>query len=160
MPAKGCFLGFVFGLPDGLTGSGCLLVGVVEAALAAPLRQYFLFGNPFSGAVQQVDLVEAGFLTKLHGLDPQVPEHRGCAAMLHALLPVTGLFHMGLAGNLPDPDTADDNVNVDIPAPLCPSGWAQNNGGMTRKVFLAELQAKGLGFSGSVRCPRHPAGRN
>src|SRR5699024_4729564 len=146
LPTKGRFLGFIFGLPDGLTGSGCLLVGILEAALAAPLRPVFLFGNPFAGAVQQVDLVEAGLLAKLHGLDPQVPEHRGGTAMLHALLPLTGLFHIGLPRDSPYSDAADDNVNVDIPSSVVPVRVGADNGGMTRKVFLAELQAKGLGF--------------
>ena len=146
MPAKGRFLGFIFGLPDGLTGSSCLLVGVVEAALAAPLRPVFLFGNPFAGAVQQVDLVEAGFLAKLHGLDPQVPEHRGGTAVLHALLPVTGLVHIGLPRDGPYSDAADDNVNVDIPSSVVPVGVGADDGGMTWKVFLAELQAKSLGL--------------
>src|SRR5699024_4332386 len=99
LPPKGCLLGFEFGLPDGLAGSGCLLVGVVEAALAAPLRPVFPFCNPFAGVVQQVDLVESGPLAKLHGLDPNVPEHRGGTAVLHALLPVAGLFHIRLARN-------------------------------------------------------------
>ena len=144
LPAKGRFLGFIFGLPDRLTGSGCLLVGILEAALAAPLRPVFLFGNPFAGAVQQVDLVESGLLAKLHGLDPQVPEHRGSAAVLHAFLPVTGLFHIGLPRDGPYSDAADDNVNVDIASSIVSVGVGADDGGMTRKVFLAELQAKGL----------------
>jgi len=53
---------------------------------------------------------------------------------------------MGLAGNLPDPDTADDNVNVDIPSSVVPVGVGADDGGMTWKVFLAELQAKSLGL--------------
>ena len=146
LPPKGRFLGFIFGLPDRLTGSRCLLVGVVEAALAAPLCPVFLFGNPFAGAVQQVDLVETGLLAKLHGLDPKVPEHRGGAAVLHALLPVAGLFHIGLSRDRPHPDAADDNVYVNIPSSVVPVGVGADNGGMTRKVFLAELQAKGLGL--------------
>src|SRR5699024_1925658 len=71
LPPKGCLLGFKFGLPDGLAGSGCLLVGIVKAALAAPLRPVFPFCNPFAGAVQQVDLVESGPLAQLHGFDPK-----------------------------------------------------------------------------------------
>lgn len=144
LPAKDRFLSFIVGLPDGLTGSGCLLVGVVEAALATPLRPVFPFCNPFAGAVQQVDLVESGPLAKFHGLDPKVPEHRGGAAMLHALLPVTGLVHIGLPRDGPYSDAADDNVNVDIPSSVVSVGVGADNGGMTRKVFLAELQAKGL----------------
>ena len=57
-----------------------------------------------------------------------------------------GRFHIRLAGNLPDPDAANDDVNVDIPSSVVPVGVGADNGGMTRKVFLAELQAKGLGL--------------
>lgn len=89
---------------------------------------------------------KSGLLAKLHGLDPQVPEHRGGAAVLHALLPVTGLFHIGLPRDGPYSDAAYDNVNMDIPSSVVPIGVGADDGGMTRKVFLAELQAKGLGL--------------
>src|SRR5699024_5073182 len=97
-------------------------------------------------AVQQVDLVESGPLAKLHGLDPKVPEHRGGAAVLHALLPVTGLFHIGLARDRPHPDAANDDVNVDVSGSVVPVGVSADNSGMTRKIFLTELQAKSLGL--------------
>src|SRR5699024_3668166 len=58
----------------------------------------------------------------------------------------TGLFHIGLPRDSPYSDAADDNVNVDIPSSVVPVRVGADNGGMTRKVFLAELQAKGLGF--------------
>ena len=75
-----------------------------------------------------------------------MPKHRGGAAVLHTFLPVTGLFHIGLPRDGPYSDAADDNVNVDIASSVVPIGVGADNGGMTWKVFLAELQAKGLGL--------------
>src|SRR5699024_657460 len=47
--AQDGFLGFVFGLPDGQAGSCVLGVGVVEAALAAPLRPILPFSDAVAG---------------------------------------------------------------------------------------------------------------
>ena len=37
-------------------------------------------------------------------------------------------------------------MNVDVPGSVVSVGVSADNGGMTWKVFLTELQAKGLGF--------------
>ena len=95
--AQDGFLGFVFGLPDGQAGSCVLGVGVVEAALAAPLRPILPFSDAVAGTFQQVDLVEAGILAKLHDLGTEMPEHSRRTAVLAAFLPVAGLLHVGLA---------------------------------------------------------------
>ena len=88
------FLGLVFGLPDG----SCVLgVGVVEAALAAPLCPILPFGDAVAGTFQQVDLVQPGILAKFHDFSAEVPQHGRRTAVLATLLPVAGFLHVGLA---------------------------------------------------------------
>src|SRR5699024_5505 len=142
--AQDGFLGFVFGLPDGQAGSCVLGVGVVEAALAASLRPILSFGDAVAGTFQQVDLVEASILAKLHDFGAEVPQHGRRTAVLAALLPVTGFLHMGLALDFADPQAANDNVNVDISSSIVAVRVSTDNGRMARKVLLAELQAEGL----------------
>ena len=95
--AQDGFLSLVFGLPDGHAGSGVLGVGVVETALAAPLRPVFPFGDAVGGTFQQVDLVQPSALAKLHDFGAEMPQHGRRTAVLAALLPVAGFLHVGLA---------------------------------------------------------------
>src|SRR5699024_4910739 len=112
--AQDGFLSLVFGLPDGQAGSCVPGVGVVEAALAAPLRPIFPFGDAVAGTFQQVDLVQPSALAKLHDFGAEMPQHGRRTAVLAAFLPVAGLFYMGLAFDFSDTQTANDDVNMDI----------------------------------------------
>ena len=138
------FLSLVFGLPDGQAGSCVLSVGIVEAALAAPLRPILPFGNTIAGAFQQVDLVEAGILAKLHDFGAEMPQHGRCTAVLAAFLPVAGLLHVGLAFDFAGPQAANDDVNVDIARTVVTVRVGADNGRVAWKIFLAELQAESL----------------
>ena len=67
------------GLVDGLGGllpfGGKFGVGMVEAALSAPLRPILPLGNMVALGFQQIDLVQVGLLAHLHDSDTEVPEH-------------------------------------------------------------------------------------
>ena len=142
--AQDGFLGFIFALPDGQAGSGVPGVGVVETALAATLRPILPFGDVVAGTFQQVDLVETSVLAKLHDFGAKVPQHSRRTAVLAAFLLVAGLFHMGLAFDLSYPQAADNNVNMDIARTIVAVRVGADDGRVARKIFLAELQAKGL----------------
>ena len=122
-----------FGLIDGLGGllpfGGKFGVGMVEAALSAPLRPILALRNMVALGFQQVDLVQVGLLAHLHDCDTEVPEHGRGAAVLLARFPVARLVHEGLPFHGADTQAANDDVDVGIPAWLCPSGWVQTMAG-------------------------------
>ena len=64
--------------------------------------------------------------------------------MLHALAPVAGLLHIGLALHLSCSDAADHDVDVDVSRMVMSIGVSANDGRMTGEVFFAEFQAKCL----------------
>ena len=64
--------------------------------------------------------------------------------MLHALAPVAGLLHIGLALHFPCSDAADHDVDMDVSRMVVPIRVSADDGGMTGKVFFAEFQAKCL----------------
>lgn len=119
-------------------------VGMVEAALSAPLRPILPLGNMVALGFQQIDLVQVGLLAHLHDSDTEMPEHGGSAAVLLARFPVARLVHEGLPFHGADTQAADDDVDVDIPGTVVTVRVGADDGGMTGKVVLAELQAKGL----------------
>ena len=81
-----------------------------------------------------------------HDCDTQVPHGLGCAGVLHALTPVTRLLHIWLAFHFSCSDAADHDVDVDISRMVVPIRVSADDGGMTGKVFFAELQTEGLRF--------------
>ena len=139
-----------FGLIDGLGGllpfGGKFGVGMVEAALSAPLRPILALRNMVALGFQQIDLVQVGLLAHLHDSDTEVPEHGRSAAVLLARFPVAWLVHEGLPFHGADTQAADDDVDVDVPGTIVTVRVGADDGGMTGKVFFAELQAKGLRF--------------
>ena len=136
------------GLVDGLGGllpfGGKFGVGMVEAALSAPLRPILALRNMVALGFQQVDLVQVGLLAHLHDSDTEVPEHGRSAAVLLARFPVARLVHEGLPFHGADTQAADDDVDVDVPGTVVTVRVGADDGGMTGEIFLAELQAKGL----------------
>ena len=66
--------------------------------------------------------------------------------MLHTLKPVAGLLHIGLALHLSCPDAADHDVDMDVSRMVVSVRVSADDGRMTGKVVLAELQTKGLRF--------------
>ena len=64
--------------------------------------------------------------------------------MLLARFPVAGLVHERLPFHGADTQAADDDVDVDVPGTVVPIRVGADDGGVTGKVVLAELQAKGL----------------
>jgi len=68
----------------------------------------------------------------------------GGAGVLHALAPVAGLLHIGLALHLSCSDAADHDVDVDISRIVVSIRVSADDGRMSGEVVLAELQAKGL----------------
>ena len=137
-----------FGLIDGLGGllpfGGKFGVGMVEAALSAPLRPILALRNMVALGFQQIDLVQIGLLAHLHDSDTEVPEHGRGAAVLLARFPVARLVHEGLPFHGADAQAADDDVDVDVPGTVVTVRVGADDGGMTGEVVLAELQAKGL----------------
>ena len=136
------------GLVDGLGGllpfGGKFGVGMVEAALSAPLRPILALRNMVALGFQQIDLVQVGLLAHLHDCDTEVPEHGRGAAVLLARFPVARLVHEGLPFHGADAQAADDDVDVDVPGTIVTVRVGADDGGMTGKVVLAELQAEGL----------------
>ena len=136
------------GLVDGLGGllpfGGKFGVGMVEAALSAPLRPILALRNMVALGFQQIDLVQVGLLAHFHDSDTEVPEHGRGAAVLLARFPVARLVHEGLPFHGADTQAADDDVDVDIPGTVVAVRVGADDGGMTGEVVLAELQAKGL----------------
>ena len=136
------------GLVDGLGGllpfGGKFGVGMVEAALSAPLRPILALRNMVALGFQQIDLVQVGLLAHLHDCDTEVPEHGRGAAVLLARFPVARLVHEGLPFHGADTQAADDDVDVDVPGTVVTVRVGADDGGMTGEVVLAELQAKGL----------------
>ena len=135
-------------LVDGLGGllsfGSAFCVGMVEAALSAPPRPVFPFGNMVALRFQQIDLVQVGLLAHLHDGDTKVPEHGRGAAVLLARFPVARLVHEGLPFHGADAQTADDDVDVNVPGTVVTVRVGADDGRMTGEVVLAELQAKGL----------------
>jgi hypothetical protein len=64
--------------------------------------------------------------------------------MLHALTPVTGLLHIGLALHFSCPDAADHDVDMDISRMVVSVRVGADDSRMTGKVLFAEVQAEGL----------------
>ena len=64
--------------------------------------------------------------------------------MLHALTPVAGLLHIGLAFHFPCSDAADHDVDMDVSRMVVPIGVSADDGRVAGKVFFAEFQAKCL----------------
>ena len=93
---------------------------------------------------QQIDLVQIGLLAHFHDSDTKVPEHGRSAAVLLARFPVARLVHERLPFHGADTQAADDDVDVDVPGTVVPIRVGADDGGMTGKIFLAKLQAKGL----------------
>ena len=89
--------GFKLLLPGMLSGCGKGCVLAVKFQLAAPTRPILGFVHSLLGAVEQVDLVQSSTLAQFHDLNTQVPHGLGCAGVLHALTPIAGLLHIGLA---------------------------------------------------------------
>ena len=136
------------GLVDGLGGllpfGGKFGVGMVEAALSAPLRPILALRNMVALGFQQIDLVQVGLLAHFHDSDTEVPEHGRGAAVLLARFPVARLVHERLPFHGADTQAADDDVDVDVPGTVVTVRVGADDGGMTGEVVLAELQAKGL----------------
>ena len=136
------------GLVDGLGGllpfGGKFRVGMVETALSTPLCPILPLGNMVALGFQQIDLVQVGLLAHFHDSDTEVPEHGRSAAVLLARFPVARLVHEGLPFHGADTQAADDDVDVDISRTVVTVRVGADDGGMTREVVLAELQAKGL----------------
>ena len=70
----------------------------------------------------------------------------GCAGMLHALTPVTGFLHIGLAVHFSCSDAANHDVDMDVSRMVVPIRVSADDGRMTGKVVLTELQTEGLRF--------------
>ena len=75
-----------------------------------------------------------------------MPHGLGSAGVLHALTPVAGFLHIGLASHFSCADAADYDVDVDVSRMVVPIRVSADDGRMTGKVVLAELQTKGLRF--------------
>ena len=66
--------------------------------------------------------------------------------MLHALAPVAGLLHIGLAFHFPCSDAAKHDVDMDVSRMVMPIRVGADDGRMTGKVFFTEVQAESLCF--------------
>ena len=136
--------GFKLLLPGQLSicGEGCVFT--VKFQLAASAHPILSFAHALLRAVEQVDLVQSGTFAQLHYLDTEVPHGLGSAGVLHALMPVAGLLHIGLAFHFSCSDAADHDVDVDVSRMVVPIRVSADDGGMTGEVFFAEFQAKCL----------------
>ena len=123
-------------------GKGCVFT--VKFQLAAPARPILRFAHALFRAVEQVDLVQSGTFAQLHYLDTEVPHGLGGAGVLHALTPIAGLLHIGLALHLSRSDAANHDVDMDVSRMVVPIRVSADDGGMTGEVFFAEFQAKSL----------------
>ena len=112
--------------------------------MSAPLRPILALRNMVALGFQQIDLVQVGALAHLHDCDTKVPKHDRSAAVLLARFPVARLVHEGLPFHGADAQAADDDVDVDVPGTIVTVRVGADDGGMTGKVVLAELQAEGL----------------
>ena len=141
---QGIFYGFKLLLLGLLSGceQGCVFT--VKFQLATPTRPILSFADMLFQAVEQVDLVQSSTFAQLHDLDTEMPHGLGCAGMLHALAPVAGLLHIGLAFHFPCSDAADYDVDVNVSRMVVPIRVSADDGGMTGEVFFAEFQAKCL----------------
>ena len=89
--------GFKLLLLGWLSGCGEGCVFTVKLLLPTPSCQILGLADTLFRAVEQVDLVQSGIFAQLHDLDTEVPHGLGCAGVLHALTPIAGLLHIGLA---------------------------------------------------------------
>ena len=64
--------------------------------------------------------------------------------MLHALTPVTGLLHIGLALHFSCSDAADHDVDMDISRMVVSVRVGADDSRMAGKVLFTEVQAEGL----------------
>ena len=112
--------------------------------MSAPLRPILPLGNMVALGFQQIDLVQVGVYAHLHDSDTKVPEHGRGAAVLLARFPVARLVHEGLPFHGADAQAADDDVDVNVPGTVVTVRMGADDGRMTGKVVLAELQAEGL----------------
>ena len=117
---------------------------MVEAALSAPLCPILALRNMVALGFQQIDLVQVGLLAHFHDCDTEVPEHGRGAVVLLARFPVARLVHERLPFHGADTQAADDDVDVDVSRTVVTVRVGADDGGMTGKVVLAELQAEGL----------------
>ncbi len=145
---QGIFYGFKLLLLGLLSSCGKGCVCKVELLLPTPARPILRFAYALFRAVEQVNLVQSGTLTHLHDLNTQVPHGLGCAGVLHALTPVAGLLHIGLAFHLAHSDAADHDVDMDVSRMVMPIRVGADDGRMTGKVLFTKVQTEGL-------CPFH-----
>ena len=68
--------------------------------------------------------------------------------MLHALAPVAGLLHIGLAFHFSCSDAANHDVDMDVSRMVVPIRVSADDGRMTGKVHFTKVQTEGL-------CPFH-----
>ena len=112
--------------------------------MAASAHPILSFAHALFRAVEQVDLVQSGTFAQLHYLDTEVPHGLGGAGVLHALAPIAGLLHIGLALHFSCSDAADHDVDMDVSRMIVSIRVRADDGRMTGEVFLAEFQTKSL----------------
>jgi len=136
---QGIFYGFKLLLPGLLSSCGEGRVFTVKFQLAASAHPILGFAHTLLRAVEQVDLVQSGTLAQLHDLDTEVPHGLGGAGVLHALAPIAGLLHIGLALHFSCSDAADHDVDMDVSRMVVPIGVSADDGRVTGEVFFAEF---------------------
>ena len=116
----------------------------LAGGLSAPLRPILALRNMVALGFQQIDLVQVGVYAHFHDGNTKMPEHSGGAAVLLARLPVARLVHERLPFHGADAQAADDDVDVDVSRTVVTVRVGADDGGMTGKVVLAELQPESL----------------
>ena len=91
-----------------------------------------------------ISVVQSGTLAQFHDLDTQVLHGLGGTGVLHALAPIAGLLHIGLAFHFSCSDAANHDVDVDVSRMVVPIRVGADDGRVTGEIFRTKLQAKCL----------------
>ena len=136
------------GLVDGLGGllpfGGKFGVGMVEAALSAPLRPILALRNMVALASSRLIWFRSACS---HISMTATRRCRSMAEVQRCFLPASQshrLVHEGLPFHGADTQAADDDVDVDVPCTVVPIRVGADDGGMTGEIFLARTASRGL----------------
>ena len=93
-------------------------------------------------AVQKVNLIQPGFVAQLHDLGFEIFHRRVGTAVFASSFRIGGSVHVGQQRHIFDPQTVDDDMNMDVAGLVMPVRVGADDSLMTGKLLPAKPLAK------------------
>ena len=132
---KACRLG-------GLTLCGKGGVFLIQRSLSLFLHPILALGDAVCAAVQKIDLIKTGFVAQLHDLGFEIFHRRVGTAVFASSFRIGGSVHVGQQRHIFDPQTVDDDMNMDVAGLVMPVRVGADDSLMTGKLLPAKPLAK------------------